>query len=393
MSDYINLASGALVYEGQDSIPLTQDQLLSLVSEDDFNQDIAVAQGNSLVFVVDLEARYNLSSVSYQYTASNDSNVEIYGRQTVSSLWEPIPSTPEPGFIVANISGLENKYQQFKIMQTSFVGTGYAGKFRVVPQSNFISVGSPEEGEVRLYTVASAVTSPAVTPVHVRNVGGKQRKVTCLVDPSYPNYSNVELSSDGLSFFGIYSKGVKLPSDYSWSAGVFSGTEESSGTVTLVSASGTGSYYSPILDVSSFEGARIFWRAVVSGSNTIGSLEDVYQTPVVSFRASPHPPEEPWEEGEISNDSRWSVVSGTLPFKPVSNNTILKKDYKGFIQFRVDLSGTDEVPSLVELGVENPLSIDVDGSSYGSFKVRSADASTLHSGNAGLLVWYNESDS
>lgn len=393
MAEHINLASGALVYEGQDSISLSKDQLLSLVSDGNFDQDITVPQGSSLVFVVDLEARYNLSLISYQFTASNDFNVEIYGRQSVSSLWEPIPYTFEPGSVVADLSGYENKYQQFKVMQTSFVGTGYAGKLRIIPQSNFISVGSPEEGEVVSYAVASAVSSSIVTPVYVQNTGEEQRKVMCLVDPSYPNYSNVELSGDGFSFFGIYSRGVRIPSDYGWGAGVFSGTEEDFGAVSLVPASGAGSYYSPVLDVSSFEGARIFWRAVVSGSNVIDSSDAVYQTPVVSFRASSYSPESPWTPGQVSSDSRWSVVSGTLPFEPVANSTILKKDYKGFIQFKVDFSGIDETPSLIELGVENPLSIDVDGSSYGSFKVRSSGASTLHSGNAGLLLWYNESDS
>src|SRR5690606_20741461 len=116
-----------------------------------------------------------------------------------------------------------------------------------------------------------------------------------------------------------------------------------------------------------------FWKATTGGNNRIDVNSRNDSQPTIEVRMSNIRPSDPWSSGELSSDHRWSVVSGTIPFVRLENNSILDPAYKRYFQARVEFHATaGQTPILEMLGVEEGFKVNVSPGESAPVYVRSS---------------------
>jgi hypothetical protein len=383
-----NLALTNLLSTASGTKVLTESELSSLVNENKTSSSVTVSGSEQLSLLFNLKARYNLDDLFYYRNAATTEDIVIFARQNDLDNWREVLYTVSGTKISATLSGTFDRYQTFNIVHTVSSGVAVPLEVEVYTSEEEVRFGSPSEGDVEDYPVGAGDSEQPIQEVFIRNVDNVDHEYFVLIEDNVSHNSVEVATASSGTFYGIRDNNIALPSSFPWSNGSFSGTEVD-GSDRVVIVSGTeGIYYSPVFNISSLQGHRIFWEALVSGTAEVDTILDINAQNTVGVRLSNVSPEAPWVDGQLSMDSLWSTVSGSLPFVEYAKNTVVEPAYKDFVQFKVELSGDTEYPKLTSLGMEFPISITISGGDFSSVFVRTGEDVT--SGSAELLAWYFE---
>jgi hypothetical protein len=367
---------------------LTEEELISLSNGDEESSIVTLSATEQLSLLVDLKARYNLEKVVYYRTAATTEDIKVYARQNDLDIWYEIATTVSGSQILATLSGTYDRYQTVNVIHSVSEGTASPLEVELYTNDDDIKFGSVSEGFIEGYPLSSGDSENSPQEVFINNIDSVEHEYLVLIeDNEYHSAIEVSLNNNG-PYYSIRDNSVSLSGTYPWSSGVFSNTTENGSGDIVISASTSGTYFSPVIDASSLTGPRIFWETTNSGLSVVDSFSDVNSQFTIGVRISNLAPEAPWTSGQTSSDGVWDVVSGTLPFLEFANNTILKPEYKNYVQFKVQFIGDTDYPKLHSLGLEYPLSVTVSGNQTSSVFVRSLEEGK--EGNAELITWFFE---
>lgn len=384
-----NLAITNLLSTASGTKALTDAELFSLVNGDTGSSSVTVSGSEQLSLLVDLKARYTMDELIYYRTSATDETVTVQARQNDLDIWYQIPTTVSGSQISATLSGIYNKYQTINIIHSVETGTASPLEVEVYTSDDEIKFGSFPEGPVEEYPVSSGDTDNTAQEVFIRNVDNVDHDYYVLIEAD-ESRSPIEVAyEESGPYYTLRSNSIDIPTTYSWANGIFDNTQVDGSNRVIISTSISGTYYSPIIDISSIKAPRIFWDSTSSGSSIVDNLLYVNAQNTIGARISNTAPENPWVSGQTSTDNLWDTVSGSLPFIQYANNTILPPDYKNYIQFRVQLNGDTSYPKLNFVGLEYPLEVTISGGTTESVFVRTTNDSK--DGNAELVTWYFES--
>jgi hypothetical protein len=383
-----NLALTHLLSTESGTKILTDTELSSLVNGNSGSSTVTVSGTEQLSLLIDLKARYSLEEVVYYSTAAAEETILIQGRQNDLDLWYELPITVSGSQVSATLSGTYNKYQTINIIHSVVTGTASPLEVELYTSDKEVKFGSFSEGAVEEYPVSSGDTGNTAQEVFIRNVDEVEHDYYILIEDN-SSHSPVEVALEEAGpYYLLRDNSVTVPDTYSWASGIFDNTQVDGSNRVVITASVSGTYYSPIIDISSLEGPRIFWDATSSGSSIIDNTLDLNAQQTIGVRISDTVPEGGWSSGQTSTDSLWDVTSGTLSFNEYANNTILPPAYKSYVQFRVELSGDASYPKLNYVGLEYPIVVTISGGKTDSVFVRTTTDSK--DGNAELVTWFFE---
>ncbi len=387
----INLAIERFIYAEPGFKVLTEAQLAALCNRDVSTNAFTLAAAENLSLICDMAARYKIESVVYFRSRATTDTITIYGRQSTTEPWTVLPTVNTTTATTATIAG-SSVYRYVRIVHSVTAGSAGIKEVELYSQDNVITFGSGEQGTLQEYSIDSGTEELATTEVFVRNVDSVPHDFYFLLDPTDVDSANygLSLTSSGV-FHPLYSTGVSLPVSYAWSAGSLANTVITANTVRL-GAAVSGTYFSPVLDLNGLEGRRLFWRATISGATELDVNSQIDSLPTIEIRMSNTAPTAPWASGQLSTDSTWSVVSGTLPFTPAANYTVLNPAYRRYFQARVEFRTTvsGQTPVLEQLGIETGIKLPILAGAQDKVYVKSLN-STNHTGSdTALVCWYFE---
>lgn len=383
-----NLVINNLLSTASGTKVLTEEELISLSNGDKESSSVTLSSAEQLSLLIDLKARYNLEKVVYYRTSATTEDIKVYARQNDLDIWYDIPTTVSGSQILATLSGTYDRYQTVNVIHSVSEGIASPLEVELYTNDDDIKFGSVSEGFIEEYPLSSGDSENSPQEVFINNIDSVEHEYLVLIEDN-EDHSAVEVSlNNNGPYYSIRGNSVSLSGTYPWSSGVFSNTTENGSGDIVISASTSGIYFSPVIDVSSLTGPRIFWETTNSGLSVVDNFSDVNSQFTIGVRISNLAPEAPWASGQPSSDGLWDVVSGTLPFLEFANNTILKPEYKNYVQFKVQLIGDTDYPKLHSLGLEYPLSITVSGNQTSSVFVRSLEEGK--EGNAELITWFFE---
>lgn len=388
----LNLAERRRIYS--DTGPykiLTQEDLELLVDGDVDGSSIAVTS-QTMAVICSFGARYRLENLIYYRTAATSENVAFFGKQGDEGFdWEELPSTLESDRITINFSEVVGHFEQIKVVHT--VTTGTANVFEVELWADDTHVLFGPTGQSSVFSIDSGTNTLHPEKIQVYNPETVSADFYCAIDPLTTDYSGLSLGATTSGVFSdLYGTGISLPSDVPWSAGTLTNVVENSGKLVLVTGT-YGYYHTPVIDISTLTGRRLFWQATLSGTSVIDNPSSIDSVPTVSVRFSDTSPSDPgWSSGQQSVDNNWSVVSGTLPFDFYGNNHILKPAYKNYFQAKVEFVTTvdGDTPVLEKLGIEQALKITIPPLSYESIYAKSNTSEHVPGRTSGIIVWSPE---
>jgi hypothetical protein len=387
LAKYSRLYVESLTYK-----QLTESQLALFVDENVTSSGIMITAPERLSLICDLYARYNLYNLKYYRSSASSETIEFFGRQGIGDVWTSIPYTAVGQVITAPLDGTSSKYRQLKVLHQ--VNAGTANAYELELYSNDVQIGFGEDGSVSELSLDFGTSTLSAHYLPVLNRNDVSHQFYCFLDPNEAR-SNLVSVSTGISgtYYGLYSDSISLPSNYSFSSGVFQTTQVSSNQVVLVSGT-SGLYYSPVIDITSAFGKRFFWEVTTSGSNEIDLQSSIDSLPTVGIRLSHKVPSDVgWSSGTVSNDSLWSVVSGTIPFVPYTNNQIPEPETGRYVQFQVQLSSqaNGQTPRLTRIGIESARTIVIGSGDTGRFYFKTLGGAYSNGYRAAADVFYYES--
>ena len=373
---------------------LTQQELAFLVNGDSLSNELTVSS-ETLALEVDLGARYRLEEIQYYRTAAQLENITFFGKQgeDASHPWIELPYVDLGSFLQVDLSSSLDRYEFVRIFHT--VLTGSAEVFELEVFSSDAASGFGEEATATVFSVDSGTNTLLEEPVPIFNASDESNTFFVALEGGDADSSGtgVSLTASG-TYYKLAEKGLFLPEDFSWSAGQLENLTEVTNTLVLTSGT-SGTFYSPVLDISSLGGRRLLWQATLSGSSVIDdpAREDSVPTVLVRY-SNQQPTDGGWSSGQLSTDSNWSLVSGTLPWQPYDNYHIMHPSYLDYLQFRVDFSSPSdgETPVLNYLGVESALNTVIASKTFSVVYVKSFFTEHVPSRETKLLVWSFNSD-
>jgi hypothetical protein len=387
----LNLVNQKRVYS--DTGPyksLTEADLQLLRDEDTIVSSITVT-AETLAIICDLGARYRLEELVYFRDAATTENVTFYGKQGDSGFdWEEIVSTAEADRITIDFTEVVGHFEQLKVIHTVTAGTADVYELEVWTDDGHILFGAA--GEITTLSVDAGTETLYPEAVQVYNPQTVSADYYCAVDPYTTNAEGLLLGATTSGpFYGIYGVGVSLPVDVPWVSGSLHNVTEVSGTLTLVTGT-YGYYYTPVIDIDTVTGRRLFWQATTTGTTSIDdpSRDDSVYTVQVRF-SDTTPTDGGWTSGQMSVDLNWSVVSGTVPFEPYDNNHILNLAYKRYFQAKIELLAPEgATPALEKFGIEQALMVAVPPMSYQNIYAKSTYSEHVSGRTSGIIVWSPE---
>jgi hypothetical protein len=388
-----NIADTKRIYEGSESsISLSEAELGLLVNGLTTMSGISV-QANVLSVVCDLGSRVSLGQVVYHRSKATTEVVEIYGKadEDTSFPWVPLLNVSDSSSVTVDFVSINSKFRLLKVVHTVTVGTSHAYEVEVLTSDEEVGLGS--RGDQIETSVDSGTGTLFVEELEIFNKDDEKKRFYAAVNSQIGNRSDLTIgSSMSGPFYGLYENSISLSGTFSWSSGYFDTTQEAGGFVGLVSGT-VGAYYTPVIDISSLDSPRLFWTSTISGTTSLDDPNLVDSVPTVAARFSNITPSGVgWVSGELSDDEMWSVVSGTLDFFPVVNDQILQSPLPQFIQIRVDFNSSQdgETPILEKVGVEQPVSVDIDPNTFNTIYLKSNTSENKSGSNAALLIWSYE---
>lgn len=387
----INLASQKPFFVENGYKVLTEGQLIAVSNGDIASTAYSITVGESSSIICDLGVRYNLFQIIYYRSRATSDSISVYGKQNDQDSWLLIDSADNSIRTEVNSFGAD-KYRFIRIVHSVSTGTASAREVEIFTKDEF-SFGNEEQGFVEKYSVASGAEIIS-QKVFVRNGTLEWQDFFVLLDGQDSDSVDYELSIDQTGpYYPVYGTGVKMPSAYPWGNGSFSNTTVISNTVRLLSGL-SGAYYTPVIDVGPLEGKRVFWQSTVSGTNELDIESRVDSQPTMQVRFSNVKPSLPWVDGQLSSDPVWSIVSGTLPFSIVPNNSIMSSGIGRYFQARIEFHTTisGQTPILSSVGVEHGLKLPTPASSASHVFVRSANSNNNKGKDASLICWHFAKD-
>lgn len=372
---------------------LTEAELELFVDGDTTVSGVPVA-GETLAIICDLGARYRLDELIYYREAATLESVTIFGKQgtAVDYLWEEVSFSGVGNVLTVDLASLSDRYEFVKVVHDVSLGTATVYEIEVFTQDGEILFG--ETGQETAFSVDSGTDTLTPERVTVWNPDDTTHTFKILLEGEDEDSAglSIGLTSSG-AFDALYESGLAVPDDFDWPNGLFVNTEEQNDTVILTAGQTSGFYYSPVMDISSLSGRRLFWKSTTSGTSEIDEQASVDSISSIGVRFSNTMPTEPgWISGQLSIDSLWAISSGTLSFDPYDNNHILNPQYFNYFQVRLEFFGetSSQTPILEKVGIEQALSIDIAPQEFGEFYVKSSHGDHTVGREAALLTWYFE---
>jgi hypothetical protein len=282
-------------------------------------------------------------------------------------------------------------FKQLKILHTVTAGTASVYELELWTDDNHVQFGAL--GETTVFSVDSGTNTLLPEPVQIYNVETVSADVYCVIDSETTDAYGLSLGiADTGPFYGIYSLGISLPTDIPWANGQLNNVVASG--VNLVLVSGTnGSYVTPVIDIDTVEGRRLFWVATLTGVNVIDdpTREDSVHTVGVRF-SDTMPTDGGWTTGQLSVDGLWSIASGTLPFESYDNNHIINPTYKRYMQAEIGFVSPlhGETPVLEKFGVEQGQKLVVPAGGFSNVYAKSQYNDHAPGRTTGIIVWSPE---
>lgn len=349
--------------------------------------------GENVLLICDLGARYDLDGVVYYRQAATTETTVFYGRQGEGAEypWALLSYTEDGQEVAVDLRESENKYRFIKVVHSVSEGTAVAFELEVITSVEEIMFGTVEG--VSKLAVDSGTSNATTEEIPIYNPDSVLHEFFCLLDSQGVDSSGLLLGTSSGTLFGLHETGLSVPDDFPFASGSFNNTVVSSGTIVLQSGT-SGFYYTPIIDIDSFEGPRLFFEATVTGTNKIDESGNIDNVPTIGVRLSDSAPVNGgWVSGQLSTDSNWDVVSGTLSFNPMENGRILEPWHPRYFQARAEFSGPGggESPILLAAGVEEGHKLTISGGGSQSVFIKSTYGDHFMGREAALFVWYLES--
>lgn len=349
---------------------------------------ITVSGGSTLAVICDLQSRYLIDNIVYYRNQNNSETVNIQGKQNEADPWITLQKSSNSTTVSGSLTNQENKYRFIRVLHT--VGTGTSSVYELEINSSDVGLTfvSDASGTVSIDTGTEPLE---FTAIPITNNDDEDQTFYVLADPEEPNSNLISISNSSSGpFYTIYQNKISVPSTYPFSSGSFTNTSVVSSAVETSST--TGVYYTPVLDINSLSGRRIFWRAENFPPSEIDLASSVDNFPTIGIRMSNTAPSDPgWASGTISNDSLWSVVSGTLPYVSVVNNTILDYNSRRYFQAKIEFHKQTTSPRLLEIGVEAGVSLSIPSHEARDIYVKSISTTYQSNRITGILSWFFKS--
>ena len=343
--------------------------------------------GEEAILVCDLNDRYNLDSFKYFYSGDGDIAMSVSESQDV---WSSITYSAISGGVQSSLDGYSPRWLQINHNVTTGSGNMYEveiynddANILFGPTGNFSNYGMDASGFI-------------YTPVAVYNPTTSVRDINVFVgegvDTEADNYLQASLTSSG-TFYPKREYGLYLPRDFSWDSGSHDGTINNFGYLTVSGTTTSGTYYSPVFYTAAYPNSRVFWEYSLADGGYVDYRSTLDSESCIGFRRYNYAPTGEWTDGSMpdDNDPIWSTSSGSLPFVPVTNNSILDIRNNYFVQFVLSISGTQpSPPHISKLGIEGALTIEsVPSEGFKDIYVSSVSG-TVGDKTANLICWYRE---
>ena len=373
---------------------VSQEDLQLLVDGDTSVTGIDVSS-ETLALICDLGSRYRVSRIVYHRDEATSESIQLWGRQgpTEDYEWESISlTTVESTYVEIDLSSVASKFRELRLRHAVSTGTSTVYELEVFASDRDVEFGY--SGEYEKMSVDSGQCVNVVEGIPLFNPTTSPQTFYALLDADDADSFGVKtsLTSSGV-FAGVYERGVNIPADFPWGNGSFVSTAISGTSVALASGTLSGKYYTPVIDISGLDGRRFFWDATLSGSNVVDSpsVDSVF---TVEIRLDNTMPSDiGWSSGQLSDDSNWSLASGTLPFIPIDNNHIFSSDYFDYFQACVTFDSTVmwETALLNSIGVEEGLAFVIPAKDSATIYLHSSHQDHYTGRETGLLTWFFES--
>ncbi len=394
----INLAREKLFTRDSTGKILTAAQLTSLTDGNATTSGVGVGAGEVLSVVCDLGSRYDLAEFRYYRTRATVDTITVEARQVNSGDWTTLTTTTSGTTLTsAAISGVD-KYQYLRLTHRATTGSGTAREVEIYTDDSQVLYGSDEQGRLSSVHIDTGTDTLAPAAVLLYNPDYVAHDFYVLLDPSDTDSAHYAVAS-GISetYYPMFNTGISQPTTYAFTTGTLSGTRIVSNTVMkAINTSTSGVYFSPIMDLNGIEGRRFFWTSTLSGVNALDVGRQLDNLPTVDIRLSNTLPTlsggAAWSSGLTSPDGNWSVVSGSIPWVPTPNYTILDPTYKRYFQARVEFRSTTSgsTPILTALGIERAFKVNVPALGSAPIYVKSTTTTNRKGSPTTLTSWYFE---
>lgn len=385
-----------LVYDATypGTVTLSEEQLQKLQDGYIDSNGVSVSTGTTISFICELYNRYQISSIKYYFSGAGSITIQTSQNKDV---WDTHTTSSQVGYIEAVDFSSFIDWPKYVRVIHSATEASQAFEIQVInkdEEHGYWIDGSLDELDVD----SSAGSEPS--EVQIFNTSRTTRDFYCFLDigTSANDAADISLSlEESGTYYGRYEKGLKLSRDYAWTNGVLSGVVVSGTSLRLDPASGTGYYYSPVLDVNGLDPLRIFWEHEDSANTNIDFDDQNDSESTIKYRLYDKAPEAPWSAGQSPNttDPVWGSLSGTLEYSYVPNNTILPVNAGQYryaqvvVKFNSDIIGDTSI--LSSLGVEEALKVSgVESNSYKSIYAKTDISSYSVGDYVNVLTFFIE---
>lgn len=359
---------------------LTQEEISKLCDGDKITTAFSVSGVCSVVLEIDLGTRYILDRVVYYYSGGS---ITIEASES-EGLWYNLDLYYSYGYCYS--AGLPYKPRWLRISHTCTT-SALGREIEVYSGHNNVLFGS--SGTFYSFGIDSSGTIVEEVPVYNNTADTKDLFLFIDSDGYFSGSIKYSTSSSGI-FYSLREVGLSLPNIFPFDYGrhintVFDGTG-----LTISGSSVSGTYYSPVLNVSDHENSRFYCTSYQPAGSKIDYFFSGVQSGCFGMRRFYIPPSGSWSSGRLSEDYDyyWSVPSGSLPFYPIKNDDFIDIVPGFYIQFAVTITGsTSDKPVVYSVGIEDPLTL----CSVGGYSTASAYITTtsgmLSGGSANLLCF------
>lgn len=389
----LNLVEHKRIYVPDGPYQNVVESQLELLRDGDTTVSNIPVTAQTMALVCDLGSRYRLEELVYFRDAATTENITLYGKQGPDTGfdWEELTPTLLSDRVTFDFTTYLGQFEQIKILHTVTDGTANVYELQLWTDDGHVLFG-PQGGRT-VFSVDTGTTTLHPEAIQLYNPEEAAADIFCVVDQDTADAYGLTLgASESGPFYGIYSLGISIPNDFAWSTGTLTNVVEIGNTLTLVTGT-YGVYYTPVLDIDTLEGRRLFWESTLSGTNEIDdpSRSDSVSTVGIRF-SNVSPTDGGWTSGQLSVDVLWSTVSGSLPFEIYDNNHILNPKYARYFQAKVELitAVEGETPILESIGIESGLKVTASAQSYASVYAKSQYTDHTPGRAAGVIAWSPE---
>lgn len=389
----LNLVEHRRVYVPDGPYQNVVESQLELLRDGDTTVSSIPVTAQTMALICDLGARYRLEELVYFRDSGTTENITLYGKQGPDDSfdWEELTPVLLSDRVTFDFTTYLGQFEQIRILHTVSAGTANVYELELWTDDDHVLFGPL--GQRTIFSVDTGTNTLHPEAIQLYNPETDAADIFCVIDQDSADAYGLSLgATEAGPFYGIYALGLSLPADYAWSTGTLSNVVEVAGALTLVTGT-YGVYYTPVLDINTLEGRRVFWEATLSGTNEIDDPSRSDSVSTIGIRFSDiEPTDGGWVSGVTSDDILWSTVSGTLPFEVYDNNHILNPTYFRYFQAKVELITTvdGETPILESIGIESGLKVTAPAQSFANVYAKSQYTDHVPGRTAGVIAWSPE---